>query len=330
MSTTKRLRDILKTLFSFALGVAIIWWLYRKTDVSELWGIAKSANFGIIAFSLIFGLLGNYLRALRWELLLNSLGYLPKRAGIVFATFGNYAVNFLLPRAGDLWRCGMVTKYDGIPFPKTLETFLIDKILDILAGVLLVVVSLTLSVDFFASYFHQNPRFAEGFTKIFFSLWTYLFLIIVAGGTVVLFTYFKDTLPVKKVKAIVRTIGYDMKRIATMKSKGKMFLYTALAWLSFYIYFYVCFYAFDFTRNLGMAIGWIVFAMSNVGVAVPVQGGVGTWHFMVISSLVIFGVRYEEASAFAGAIFAIQSVWIILIGVGGILGLPYVKREKSG
>lgn len=120
-----------------------------------------------------------------------------------------------------------------------------------------------------------------------------------------------------------------MALIAKMKSKKRIIIYTILAWLSFYVYFYICFYAFDFTKNLGPIVGWIVFAMSNVGVAVPVQGGVGTWHFMVISSLIILGVGYEEASAFAGTVFTVQSVWIILLGVIGILGLPYVKREKE-
>ena len=326
---SKRIQDILKTTLSLALGVAIIWLLYRKTNLREVWEIASSAHFGIIASSLVFGLLGNYFRALRWELFLNSLGYRPKRESIVFATFGNYAVNFLLPRAGDLWRCGIVTKYDQIPFSKTFETFFVDKILDILAGVALVIISLALYVDFFVSYFHQNPGFAENFTKLFTSVWLYLLLILISGGIFVMFFYFKENPLVKKVNKFLQVVRYDMVLIAKMKSKGKIIIYTVLAWLSFYVYFYICFYAFDFTKNLGPIIGWIVYAMSNVGVAVPVQGGVGTWHFMVISSLVIFGIGYEEASAFAGAIFTVQSVWIILLGVMGILALPYVKREKE-
>lgn len=326
---SKRIQDILKTVFSLALGIAIFWLLYRKTSFKEVWEIAKSAHFGIISSSLIFGLLGNYFRALRWELFLNSLGYNPKRESIVFATFGNYAVNFLLPRAGDLWRCGIVTKYDQIPFGKTFETFFVDKILDILAGVVLVIISLALYVDFFVTYFHQNPGFAENLTGIFTSAWLYLLLALIIGGIFVMFYYFKENPLVRKVNNFLQTVKYDMTLIAKMKSKKKIILYTVLAWLSFYVYFYICFYAFDFTKNLGPIIGWIVYAMSNVGVAVPVQGGVGTWHFMVISSLIILGVGYEEASAFAGTVFTVQSVWIILLGVIGILALPYVKRKKE-
>jgi hypothetical protein len=53
----------------------------------------------------------------------------------------------------------------------------------------------------------------------------------------------------------------------------------------------------------------------------------GPWHFMAISSLVILGVAYNQASAFAGAVFTIQSIWIIVFGALAILALPYVKRD---
>ena len=117
--------------------------------MEQLLEIAGGANFGIILLSLPLAILGNYVRALRWKLLLNSLGYRPVRAGIVYATFGNYAVNFLLPRAGDLWRCAVVAKNERIPVEKTIETFLVDKIIDILISVVILIISILLSIDFF-------------------------------------------------------------------------------------------------------------------------------------------------------------------------------------
>ena len=96
------MKSALKTVLSLLLGLLIIWMMYRNTDLGELWQIAKSGNLVIIGISLIFGLLGNILRGLRWELFVNSLGYRPPRASIVYATLGNYAVNFVLPYAGRL------------------------------------------------------------------------------------------------------------------------------------------------------------------------------------------------------------------------------------
>ena len=319
-------KSVLKTVLSLLLGLIIIWAMYRNTDLGELWQIVQSANFGIIAASLIFGLLGNTIRGLRWELFVHSLGYHPPRASIIYATLGNYAVNFVLPRAGDIWRCGVVSRYDKIPFGKTLETFLVDKVVDLLAGLLLVFVSVFLYIDFFVFYFQNNPQFAAGMSAFFSSVWIYVILGALLLVVVLMVTVLKNTPYMVKVKNFFYTVKYDLKLIWEMKEKWRIFIYTILVWLCFYLYFYICFYAFDFTKELGPLAGLIVFAMVNIGLSVPVQGGIGTWHFMVISSLLILGVAENQSLAFAGAVFTIQSVWQILYGLFGVIAMPYVKR----
>ncbi len=324
--SNKFVKDFLKTSLSLVLGIVIIWLLYRNTNINELWTIAKSGNINFILLSLLFGLLGNLFRGLRWELLINSLGYKPKRSSIVYAVLGNYAVNFLLPRAGDVWRCAVVSRYDKIPFSKSVETYLIDKGLDLLASIIVLLVSIALSGDFFVSYLHRNPEFAGNIENIFSSIWLYIGITALALLVIFIIKFQKQNIFVKKIANFFKTIKHDLSLIRKMKEKKLLIFYTILVWLSFYLYFYICFYAFDFTKPLGAIVGLTVFAMSNIGIAVPVQGGIGAWHFMVISSLVAFGIAYEQASAFAGVVFIIQSVWIILLGVFSMIALPYVKR----
>ena len=327
--SAESVKSALKTVLSLLLGLLIIWMMYRNTDLGELWQIAKSGNLVIIGISLIFGLLGNILRGLRWELFVNSLGYRPPRASIVYATLGNYAVNFVLPRAGDVWRCGVVSKYDKIPFGKTVETFLVDKVIDVLAGLLVIFVSVALYIDFFISYVHDNPQFAENMSDFFSSAWIRLLLVALLLVVILLLTVFRKKPFMVKISKLLYTVKYDLKMIGKMKEKWRIIIYTILIWFCFYLYFYICFFAFDFTKELGPLAGLIVFAMTNIGISVPVQGGIGPWHFMVISSLVVLGVAENQALAFAGAVFTIQSVWQILYGLFGVFTLPYVKRENG-
>lgn len=322
------MKNVIKTLLSLLLGLLIIWAMYRNTDLSELWEIAKSANFVIIGASLIFGLIGNVIRGLRWELFVNSLGYNPPRASLVYATLGNYAVNFVLPRAGDLWRCGAVSKYDKMPFSKTFETFIIDKAVDIVAGLSIIFISVVLYIEFFVSYINNNPQFSESISTLFSSAWVHISLLAMLIAVLLMFTIYKQTPFMIRVKNFINTVKYDLKVISAMKEKKLIIIYTILLWLCFYLYFYICFFAFDFTKNLGPLAGLIVFAMTNIGISVPVQGGIGPWHFVVTSSLVILGVGDSEALAFAGAVFAIQSVWQILYGLFGVLAMPFVKRHN--
>ena len=131
-----------------------------------------------------------------------------------------------------------------------------------------------------------------------------------------------------KLIKFLKTVKYDLKLISGMKEKKRIIIYTILLWLCFYLYFSICFFAFDFTKDLGPIAGLIVFAMTNIGISVPVQGGIGPWHFVVITSLVILGVAENQALAFAGAVFAIQSIWQILYGLYGVLAMPFVKRRN--
>lgn len=322
------MKNVLKTLLSLLLGLLIIWAMYRNTNLSELWVIAKSANFLIIGASLIFGLIGNIIRGLRWELFVNSLGYNPPRTSLVYATLGNYAVNFVLPRAGDLWRCGVVSKYDKIPFSKTFETFIIDKAVDIVAGLSIIFISIVLYVDFFVSYINDHPQFSESISNLFSSAWLYIGIAAFLIVGVLMFTVFRNTTFMLKLIRFFNTVKYDFKLISGMKEKKRIIIYTILLWLCFYLYFYICFFAFDFTKDLSPLAGLIVFAMTNIGISVPVQGGIGPWHFVVTTSLVILGVAENQALAFAGAVFAIQSLWQILYGLFGVLAMPLVKRKN--
>lgn len=323
------MKNVLKTLLSLLLGLLIIWAMYRNTNLSELWEIAKSANFVIIGASLIFGLIGNIIRGLRWELFVNSLSYHPPRSSLVYATLGNYAVNFVLPRAGDLWRCGVVSKYDKMPFSKTFETFIIDKAVDIVAGLSIIFISILLYIEFFISYIDNNPQFSVGISNLFGSVWFYIGLSAIVLGGILMFTVFRKTAFMLKLIRFLKTVKYDLKLISGMKEKKRIIIYTILLWLCFYLYFYICFFAFDFTKDLGPLAGLIVFAMTNIGISVPVQGGIGPWHFVVTSSLVILGVAENQALAFAGAVFAIQSIWQILYGLFGVLAMPFVKRHNE-
>ena len=119
-----------------------------------------------------------------------------------------------------------------------------------------------------------------------------------------------------------------VKSIWRIKYKVRFFNQTLLIWCCYFIYFYITFFAFDFTKDLGVRIGLIAFAMSSIGVAVPVQGGIGVWHFMVMSTLVAFGVEKNDAGAFALVVFTVQTVWVALAGLFGIVALPIINKNK--
>ena len=323
-------RKAIRILLPLSLGCILLWYLYKDHDFSEMMLIfKKGVQFEIILFSLFFGLGANIARGFRWGLLIDSLGERVKRVNVVLSVFGNYAINMALPRVGEIWRCGEVAKYEKIPFTKLIGTMLVDRVMDTLVVGLLTVSLFVFNISFFNRYFSENPVVLEGITSMFTSVWMYIALVAVALLIWLLFAKWGHLSAVQKGKGIVLNVWEGIKSLWKMEHKVRFFIQTLLIWGGYFCYFYTTFYAFEFTRDLGPRIGLIAFTMSSVGVAVPVQGGLGVWHFMVISTLVCFGIAANDATSFAFIVYATQNIWIIIVGLVSIVALPFFNKEKK-
>lgn len=319
----------IKVILPLILGILILYLLFRNNDFNEIWAILKDANWGILLFSLLFGVLGNTVRGYRWGLLIEPLGYKPKVSNLVFAIYGNYAINFAIPRAGEVWRCGMIAKEEKIPFTKLIGTMILDRMLDTLMVALITLFAFFINMQFFLTYIKNNKAAFDSILNILSSPLLYLGIIAFIGVVIMIFKVFKENFIIKKIRELVSGFWSDLKAIWRMKQKGRLILYSFMIWGSYFLYFYITFYAFDFTANLGITAGLIAFALSSISMAIPTNGGMGPWHAAVIASLVLYNVANAQADAFAFGVFAMQSLWVILCGLFGIAALAIKNRNNK-
>lgn len=322
------LNNLIKVVLPLGLGIAIIYYLISKIDPSQLWVILKDANWGILLFSLLFGLLGNTIRGYRWALFITPLGYSPKISNLNYAIYGGYAVNFALPRAGEIWRCGVIAKEDNIPFSKLFGTMILDRIFDTITVAIISLVAFLFNMQFFLTQLEQNQTTFNTISGIFKSPLLYLAIGAAIITTYIVFRFFKENVIVRKIKGFLSSIASDLKAIWKMNTKGRVFLYTIGIWGSYFCYFYITFFAFDFTADLGITAGLIAFALSSISMGVPSNGGLGPWQIAVIASLSLYGVDKLHATAFATGVFAVQSIWVIICGLFGIAMLALKKQKK--
>lgn len=322
------LNNLIKVVLPLGLGIAIIYYLISKIDPSQLWEILKDANWGILLFSLLFGLLGNTIRGYRWALFITPLGYSPKISNLNYAIYGGYAVNFALPRAGEIWRCGVIAKEDNIPFSKLFGTMILDRIFDTITVAIISLVAFLFNMQFFLTQLEQNQTTFNTISGIFKSPLLYLAIGAAIITTYIVFRFFKENVIVRKIKGFLSSIASDLKAIWKMNTKGRVFLYTIGIWGSYFCYFYITFFAFNFTADLGITAGLIAFALSSISMGVPSNGGLGPWQIAVIASLSLYGVDKLHATAFATGVFAVQSIWVIICGLFGIAMLALKKQKK--
>ncbi|MDR1102714.1 MAG: flippase-like domain-containing protein [Tannerella sp.] len=320
---SSKLTQLLKIFIPLALGVVILYFVYAKTDFNELWANILGTNWYVLTFSLIFGLSGNLIRGLRWDLLIRPLGYRPRRSSLIYAVLGNYAVNFALPRAGEIWRCGVVAKEEKIPLTRLIGTLLVDRLFDTVMVALIFLLAISVNTRIFFRNMH-------GFNLPGWLLSPSFYLacaLSLALAVAVMFLLRRNAV-MKKVIRFFATLWQDLLQIRRMEQKTRFLIYTLGIWVSYFLYFYITFYAFDFTAGLGFTAGLFIFAVSSISMAVPSNGGLGPWQAAIVFGLSAFRVDLIQAKAFATAVFAFQSLWVVLCGLFGIAMLS-LKGEKT-
>ena len=83
----------------------MVWWSIKDLsadDKSHIKSALKTARYWLLipVFGLL--LLSHFIRALRWRLLIEPLGYLPTKTNTFFAVLIGYLANQAVPRLGEV------------------------------------------------------------------------------------------------------------------------------------------------------------------------------------------------------------------------------------
>lgn len=312
------------------LGGLILLWVYRDFDFSKVGEVLfHEMNFGWMFLSLIFGVLSHLFRGWRWKLTLAPLGAFPKTSDCVNAVFVSYAANLVIPRLGEISRCGILAKYDGVSFSKSLGTVVTERLIDTLCVTLITGVTLVLQMKVFDSFFLETGTSLDAIAHWFTSAHFYIILVCVVGVGVMLYFLIRTLSFFEKVKGVVLNIWEGIISLRHVKNIPLFILYTFLIWLCYFLQFYVTFYCFDFSCHLGIMAGLVMFVVGSIAVVVPTPNGAGPWHFAVISVMMLYGVSKTDAGIFALIVHGIQTFLIILLGIYGLAALPFTNKKKN-
>ena len=94
----------------------------------------------------MLGALSHISRSYRWKYLIEPMGYKLGFLNSTLAVFSAYLINYTIPRAGDIARGTMISKYENIPLEKTLGTIVAERAIDVLC--ILIIIFIGLIVEF--------------------------------------------------------------------------------------------------------------------------------------------------------------------------------------
>ncbi|MCW0482593.1 lysylphosphatidylglycerol synthase transmembrane domain-containing protein [Gaoshiqia sediminis] len=324
----QKLVKVLKIIAFFALGLVLFWLVYKDQDIDRIKSVLKNdVNYLWIWVSLLLGLLSHLSRTLRWILMIEPLGHKPRVLNTFLAVMVGYLMNLVVPRMGEISRCGVLSRYEKISFTKLVGTVVTERIIDVIMLLLLTMLVLVSQFGKILQFLENNPHVKQKFDNFTLTVWDVLAL----AGIVLAFYFFrkkiKKSAALVKVHEIMLKFGEGLKTIKNMKNKWAFILHSVFIWLMYYLMLYVVFFCFEFTAHLAPLAALTTFVLGSFGMVAPVQGGIGAWHFMVIQALIVYGVSKADGVVFAFLAHGTMTAMLIVMGLISVLALPFLNRQ---
>lgn len=326
----KLLKEILSVVLPIALGVFVLYWVYRDFDFARVGDVLlHGTSWGWMLLSLFFGVMSHVFRGWRWKQTLAPLGAYPRAGNCVDAIFVSYATNLVLPRVGEVSRCGVLSRYDGVSFAKSLGTVVTERLLDAVCILLITGGTFLLQMPVFVRFFSETGTKIPSLLHLLTSPWFYVSLFSVIGVGVLLYYLLRMLSFYEKVKGVVRSVWEGVMSLRQVDHIGLFIFYTVAIWACYFLHFYLTFFCFGFTESLSLLAGLVMFVGGTFAVIVPTPNGAGPWHFAVITMMMLYGVSDADASMFALIVHGIQTLLVILLGVYGWLHALLANRNAT-
>ena len=336
MKMNKRLLILLQYLFFLGLGVFLVWWSVKEIDnqkLSEIRSALKHARLYLIAPVFIILLLSHYVRALRWRLLMEPLGYKPGKANTFFAVMVGYLANQAFPRLGEVLKCTLLARYEKIPADKLVGTIILERLIDAVS--LLIIFGITLAIQpglysqivntIFNGGTEEEPKKISGYLMG-------LILIGIIALLIVLWMMIKKknfTDLLVAVKKIGSRIWQGLSAIQHLKKRGQFMLLTLAMWLLYISGGYIGFQALLETMHYGIKESFTILSAGSIGMIVT-PGGIGAYPYLIEATMMLYGLKQSIAVAFGWLLWLAQTVVILIAGLLSFAALPwYNKRKRS-
>ncbi len=331
------MKKVLRYILPILLTVLLVWLLFRNVDFKQTMEImSHGVKYEWILAGMILSVFSHIFRAIRWRLQFDALHVKTSLMEITCSVFGCYALNLVIPRIGELWRCTFVSRRSKAPLTTVMGSMVADRLSDSVMVLFLTLLTFVVAAPALSAFMAKYPV-GENLLHL---LYSPVFWIVVAVVTVLVWLTlhkYHDAKAVVKVRKWTSEIWKGFAVVATMPGRLKFVLLTFCIWGCYFLQLYVAMFAFDFTRSLcevpGLAYGLVpclvAFVFSSIGMAIPTNGGLGPWNIAVMFGLAIYGVSEVQGTAFSVLVWSGQTLMLMLLGKFAAVWVATTRNRKT-
>lgn len=330
----KKVRTILQYFFFLGLGIFFGWLSLKslnKENMAQIKTAFANARHWLIIPVLVILFLSHFVRALRWRLLIEPLGYSTSKANAFFAVMIGYLVNQGVPRLGEVVKCTVLARYEKIPAEKLIGTIILERLIDTLTLLLIFGITLIIQPELYSriidTFFNSSQ---EKETK---KVSTVLISVILFGAVVILLVLwmfikkksFSDLSAIaKKIwKSVLQGVG----SIRHLKKRKLFIFFTIALWTLYLSGGYIGFMAFQDTSHYGIKEAFTVLSAGSVGM-IASPGGLGAYAYLIEKTMELYGLNTTIAIAFGWILWLATTAVIVFGGLISFVAMPYYNKQK--
>ena len=314
----------LKYILFLLISTVLMYFAFKDQNLLEIVSKLSSIEYKWLIISILFGALAFVSRGLRWIYLINALGYKASRKNSINSVAVGYLTNILIPRAGEISRCTSLQQVEKIPFDKLFGTIILERVIDFAILIAFIITAFLYKFNQINEFF--NEVFGESSENIFTNP-ILLFLIVSVLIIFILRKYIKKLSFYEKIVNVLIGLKDGFSSLKKIKNKTPFILHTIFIWAMYVLMTYVCFFAINETKSLNFLDGIYITVIGGLGMVVPSQGGIGSYHLAVKLGLVGIGIGVQSALLFAFAVHTAQTLMTIVFGV--ISSLLLLSHKKN-
>ena len=332
-----RILTFVKFIFFLGLGIFIIWLSLKDLTHTERFKILESfkiANYWWVILAIILGVSSHLLRTLRWRIFLEPLGYTPSVKNTFFAVMIGYFANMAFPRLGEVTRCGVLAKYEKIPFQKSFGTVVTERALDMVVFFLLFFLTILTQIGTIANYLNNNiyPKLSRKISHPF----SNPAIVIGAAGIcvmiILLFIIFRKRIGrsklFQKILGVILGFWEGLKSLSRIKRPFLFIIYTFSIWILYFFMLYLCFFSLPESSSLGFGAGLSALVLGSAGIIIT-PGGIGLYPVIIQETLYLYHISNTTGLALGWIAWTAQTVMILVVGGLSLILLSFNKTVNE-
>ena len=151
----KKIFSLIQYAVFLGAGIFLVWWQLKSMTVAEkteFYAAFANTNYWLMIPVIGMSLLSHLSRSMRWQLMMEPLGYKPALNNVFAVTMVGYLANSAIPRLGEVLKCSLLARYERLKLDKLFGIVLVERTFDLVCYIIFIGITVLIQINLIGDY----------------------------------------------------------------------------------------------------------------------------------------------------------------------------------